>query len=178
MSGYKAKQICPPNTFAHVIVAGDTYFSLARRYGTTVEAIMAANPGVNPNNLQIGQTVCIPRQAPFPPCPGGNYYVIRQGDTLYSIALRYNIPLSALQAANPTVDPMRLAIGQVICLPLATPPVTCPTGSIAYTVVPGDTLYSLSLRYGVTVERLIAANPGVNPNNLLVGQVLCIPTTM
>ncbi|WP_258360193.1 LysM peptidoglycan-binding domain-containing protein [Moorella sulfitireducens] len=44
---------------------GDTFFSIARRFGFTLEAILAANPGVDPNNLQVGQVICLP------PSPGG-----------------------------------------------------------------------------------------------------------
>jgi LysM repeat protein len=65
---------CPPGTTPYTIKRGDTFYSLARRFNTTVSAIISANPGVNPNNLQIGQIVCIPRQPIFPPCPEGNYY--------------------------------------------------------------------------------------------------------
>ena len=49
-----------PNGFLYTIQPGDTYFLLAQRFGTTVAAIQAANPGVDPNNLQIGQVICIP----------------------------------------------------------------------------------------------------------------------
>ncbi|MBC7105124.1 MAG: DUF3794 domain-containing protein [Firmicutes bacterium] len=56
---------CPPGAVIHhVIQPGDTFFKLARRYGTTVEAIMRANPGVDPMNLQVGQTIRIPCDDP------------------------------------------------------------------------------------------------------------------
>ncbi|KAB3536097.1 LysM peptidoglycan-binding domain-containing protein [Alkaliphilus pronyensis] len=51
---------CPTGTTAYTIVAGDTFFNLARRFNTTVDAIRRANPNVNPDNLQIGQVICIP----------------------------------------------------------------------------------------------------------------------
>jgi LysM repeat protein len=51
---------CPAGTTPYIIRAGDTFFSLARRFNTTVQAIIAANPGVDPNRLQIGQRICIP----------------------------------------------------------------------------------------------------------------------
>lgn len=172
---YRAAQACPPNTFAYTIRAGDTFYALARRYGTTTAAIISANPGVNPNALQIGQQVCIPRQPVYPPCPEGNYYTIRAGDTLYAIARRFNVSLADLTEANPGIDPTRLQIGQVICIPLATPPVTCPAGTMPYTVAAGDTFYAIARRFNTTVAALMNANPSVDPNSLLIGQVICVP---
>ena len=63
--GYDVYQTCPSGTQPYTIRAGDTYFSLAIRFNTTVAAIMAANPGVNPDRLMIGQRICIPG-APMP----------------------------------------------------------------------------------------------------------------
>ena len=121
----------------YTIRPGDTFFGLAARFNTTVQAIMNANPGVNPNNLQIGQQICIP-VAPAPgPCPGGFTYTIRAGDTFFSIARRFGISVSALMAANPNVDPDRLQIGQeIVCLR------RCGTG-----FCPGFHLYHQGRRY-------------------------------
>ncbi|KKM09915.1 hypothetical protein SY88_16290 [Clostridiales bacterium PH28_bin88] len=167
---------CPAGTFPYVIQAGDTFFSLARRFGTTVEAIMAANPGVDPNRLQIGQVICIPRVAPPDRCPAGTFpYVIQAGDTYFSLARRFGTTVEAIMAANPGVDPNRLQIGQVICIPGMRPPDRCPMGTMPYTVQAGDTYFRLAQRFGTTVEAIAAANPGVNPNNLQIGQVICIP---
>jgi LysM repeat protein len=167
---------CPPNTFAYTIKPGDTFYKLARQFNTTIPAIISANPLVNPLFLQIGQTICIPRQQVFPPCPEGNYYIIKAGDTLYSIARRYNVSLDDLIEANPGIDPDRLAIGQVICIPLAVPPVECPAGTEPYTIKRGDTFYKIARRFNVTLDSLLKANPGVNPDALLIGQKICIPS--
>ena len=75
---------CPGGTI-YIIRAGDTLFAIAARFGTTVNAIIAANPGINPNNLMIGQAICIPVPGPVP-CPGF-FYTIQPGDTHYIIAL-------------------------------------------------------------------------------------------
>lgn len=173
---------CPPGSTPYIIRAGDTYYSLAVRFNTTVAAIIAANPGVDPNRLAIGQTICIPGTTPPPPgtCPTGTTpYIIRAGDTYYSLAVRFNTTVAAIIAANPGVDPNRLAIGQTICIPGTTPPppVTCPTGFTTYTIVAGDTLYSIAIRFNTTVAVLLQANPGINPNALFIGQRICVPGT-
>jgi LysM repeat protein len=165
---------CPPGTDPYIIRAGDTYFSLAQRFNTTVAAITAANPGVDPNRLMIGQQICIPRTG-LPPCPGGNFYTIRSGDTLFAIARMFNVTVAAIIEANPGIDPMSLRVGQMICIPVPAPG-TCPSGTSEYTVQAGDTFFTIARRFNITVDALMRANPGVNPDALLIGQRLCIPT--
>lgn len=167
---------CPPGSFAYTIKAGDNYYRLAQKYNTTVAAIMAANPGVNPNALMIGQVICIPLTTPVT-CPPGTFaYTIKAGDNYYRLAQQYNTTVQAIMAANPGVDPNALMIGQVICIPF-TPPIPCPPGVICYTIVAGDTYYKLAQQYNTTVEAITALNPGVDPNNLYIGQVIYIPGT-
>ncbi|MGN9166069.1 LysM peptidoglycan-binding domain-containing protein, partial [Tissierellaceae bacterium HCP3S3_D8] len=168
---------CPSGTFEYTIRAGDTLFELANRYNTTVQAIIAVNPGIDPNNLRIGQVICIPRGTTPPTrCPSGTFeYTIRAGDTLFSLANRYNTTVQAIIAVNPGIDPNNLRVGQVICIPRETPPTRCPSGTFEYTIRAGDTLFSLANRYNTTVQAIIAVNPGIDPNNLRVGQVICIP---
>lgn len=173
---YDIEKTCPTGSFPYTIKSGDTLYFLAIRYNTTVEAIMAINPGIDPKNLQIGQVICIPQTAPpLPPCPNGFYYTIRPGDTFYKLSQQFNVPLQAIIDANPGVDPNNLQIGQIVCIPQAAPPMPpCPNG-FYYTIRPGDTLFTLSQRFNVPVQAIIAANPGIDPNNLQIGQVICIP---
>ena len=175
LNNVSAHQISCPGGTVYTIRAGDTFFSLAARFNTTVQAIINANPGVDPNNLQIGQQICIP-VAPTPgECPGGFLYTIRAGDTFFSIARRFGISVNALIAANPNVDPDRLQIGQQICVPAPTPgPGFCP-GGFLYTIRAGDTLFSLAARFNTTVQAIIDVNPGVDPDRLQIGQQICIP---
>ncbi|HOC06220.1 MAG: LysM peptidoglycan-binding domain-containing protein [Bacillota bacterium] len=165
-------QAGPPacSGFLYTIQPGDTFFSLAQRFGTTVNAIQQANPGVNPNNLQIGQVICIPQAAP--PACSGFLYTIQPGDTYFLLAQRFGTTVNAIQQANPGVNPNNLQIGQVICIPQAAPP-AC--SGFLYTIQPGDTYFLLAQRFGTTVNAIQQANPGVNPNNLQIGQVICIP---
>lgn len=177
MKDYKElSRNCPPGSFPYIIKSGDTLYKLAMEYDTTVEAIMRINPGLNPNNLQIGQKICIPKDTPKD-CPVGTFcYTIKQGDTLYTLAMEYNTTVEAIMKVNPGIDPNNLQIGQKICIPRETPhPGTCPNGTFAYIVKPGDTIYKLAIRYNTTVEAILMVNPGLDPDNLQVGQKICIP---
>lgn len=53
---------CPPSYIVYVIQPGDTLWKIARRYCTTIDALLRANPNIDPNNLQIGQKICVPRR--------------------------------------------------------------------------------------------------------------------
>ena len=176
--GTTPPRVCPTGTFAYTIRSGDTFYNLAKQYNTTVEAIQAANPGVDPNNLQIGQVICIPEKTTPPRvCPKGTFaYTIKSGDTFYNLARQYNTTVEAIQAANPGVNPNNLQIGQVICIPeKTTPPRVCPKGTFAHTIKSGDTFYNLARQYNTTIEAIQRANPNANPNNLIIGDTLCIP---
>ncbi|NLL81037.1 MAG: LysM peptidoglycan-binding domain-containing protein [Tissierellia bacterium] len=176
---YRVESSCPSGSFAYTIRSGDTLWILAQRYNTTVEAIMRINPGIDPNNLQIGQVICIPGGTTPPPtrCPVGSFeYTIRSGDTLWILAQRYNTTVEAIMRINPGLDPNNLRVGMVICVPEeGPPPMTCPRGSFEYTVRPGDTLFSIAQRYNTTVGAILRINPGLDPNNLRVGMVICVP---
>ncbi|GEM_PF-667653 len=110
-----------------------------------------------------------------PPCPNGQLYTVRSGDTMFSIARRANISLQRLIDANPQItDPNVIRPGQVICIPAGSD-MPCPGGRL-YRVVAGDTMYSIAQRFGVTLDALIRANPQItNPNEIFPGQEICIP---
>lgn len=161
-----------PSGFFHTVVAGDTLFGIAARYRTTVDAILRANPGLDPERLFIGQQICIPREH-LPVCPGGFFYTVVSGDTLFLIATRFNTTVTAILQANPGLDPDRLVVGERICIPAA-PPQIC--RGFEYTVAAGDTLTSIAFRFNTTVAAILQANPGLNPDFIVIGQRICIPT--
>ena len=175
MSDPGVTRTCPTGQTAYSIQAQDTLYSIATRFGVSVQSILDANPGLNPNNLRIGEILCIPA-APPPTCPTNSFsYTIRAGDTIFSLAQRYNVTPQSILDLNPSVDPNSLRVGQIICIPGAAPPPTCPANSFSYTIRAGDTLFSLAQRYNVTPQSILDLNPGVDPNSLRVGQIICIP---
>jgi LysM repeat protein len=188
----------PSPTSTYTIKSGDTLDSIAAALGITVSALEAANPTVNPNNLQVGSQITIPStttttpapiSTPVPTPPAGTY-TIQAGDTLTSIATKLGTTVAALEAANPGINPNNLQIGTQISLPSTpiaptptpTPVVPTPTQSptppvstSTYTIQAGDTFSTIAAAFNVTLAAIEAANPGVNPGSLQVGEVINLP---
>lgn len=147
---------------------GDTLSGLAALCGTTMEAIRAANPGLD-WWVYAGQVLYIPSgyaSAPvYSPSYGGNY-VVQRGDTLSKIARRSGVSVSDILAVNPQIwNASLIYAGQVITLPAATP--------VYYTVQRGDTLRIIANSYGTTVNSLLLLNPTIyDPNLIYPGQVI------
>ena len=106
-------------------------------------------------------------------CPrGASYYTWQAGDTLRSVSQQAGTTVQAMQLVNPDVDFSTIAIGTEICLPSQS--YSCVSG-MAYSVRAGETFTSIAEDFGITTYELAERNPGVNQNNLMVGQVLCVP---
>lgn len=114
-----APTTAPAGQITYVVQRGDTLFSLARRYGTTVEAIASANNIANPNQIRAGQVLVIPTSGIQPiPQPGGETtYVVRPGDNLFRIALRYGLSYTYLAQYNGIPNPALIRVGQVLRIP-------------------------------------------------------------
>jgi LysM repeat protein len=94
-------------------------------------------------------------------------YTVRQGDTLWKIAVAHEITLQQLMELNPSVQPMKLYPGQVLKVP---------DPKNVYTVQPGDVYWKIALKTNVPLPVLIRANPQIaNPNVLNVGDQIRIP---
>jgi len=109
-------------------------------------------------------------------CPPGSFpYTIRRGDTLYSIARRYETTDRRLQEVNPEVNPLNLIPGSTICIPLPTQEYpNCRTTNY-YVAGENDTLYKISEMFNVSESQLLYSNMGIDPQNIYEGMVLCIP---
>ena len=116
---------CPAGSVPYTIRPGDTLSRIAQEYGSTVQEIMNANPGIDPYSLRVGQQICVPIIVQlYPSCPTTNYYVVVVGDTIESIAEYFNITPQQLLYANYGIDPGDLYVDQVLCIPVAPSPVS------------------------------------------------------
>ncbi len=105
----------------YVVRRGDTLFSIARRFGTTIGAIAQTNGLSNPRYIRAGQRLIIPGAyptcAPSSSVPGATVYIVRPGDTLYSIARRYHTTVAAIAWINGIANPGRIWVGQRLVIP-------------------------------------------------------------
>lgn len=98
-----------------VVQSGDTFYTIAQQLGIEAGILFELNPGVNPRNLRVGTSLCLPPE--LPSCASGIYWRVSTGDTLYDIARAAGTTLGKLFELNPGLDPQNLKAGQAICLP-------------------------------------------------------------
>jgi LysM repeat protein len=105
----------------HIVQRGENLHRIALRYGTTVNAIVAANGLTNPDRIYVGQQLAIPGDdgsastADRPTATGGTY-AVRRGDTLSSIARRFGTTVTHLASLNGIANPSIIHVGQVLRL--------------------------------------------------------------
>ncbi len=115
---------CPTGSLPYIVRTGDTLDAIASAYSTTVRAILAANVNLNPYNLNVGQTICIPLPPEqYPSCRTTNYYIAQEGDTFFSIGRKFGVDTEEIIQANLGVLPENIYTGIILCIPIAPSPV-------------------------------------------------------
>lgn len=97
-------------------------------------------------------------------------HTVTKGQSLYSISSMYNVSIADIVKLNPGSDE-RIKVGQALKIPQT----NADNKVIFHTIQAGETLYKLSVKHGVSVERICRANPGLNVKNFRIGQVIAIP---
>ena len=157
-----------PNTYT--VAKGDSLYSIATKYGTTVNEIKSLN-NLTSNILSIGQVLILPGIVDE---GSVNTYTVKSGDTLYSIANKYNISVNELKELN-NLTTNTLSIGQTLKLKESSSDIITSDYDY-YTVKNGDTLYSIANKYNTSVDELKSLN-NLSSNSLSIGTLLKIPTT-
>jgi len=152
--------------FYHFVTYGETLYSISRLYGVPVADLQAANFLGSSTTIYAGTYLYIP---PSGPATGGpDPYVVRSGDTLYRLAVRFGTTVSALQARNGLGSSTSIYTGQSLFIPAT-------ATRIVHTVQPGQTLSGIAAIYGTSVGALQTLNNISNVNVISAGDVLAIP---
>lgn len=163
----------------HVVQAGENLYRIGLQYGISWVVLAEYNDLPNANAIYVGQELKIPADPNVPagtptptPAPSGDTtYIVQAGDNLYRIGSRYNISWVLIAEANGLVNPNQIFVGQELKIPTgsATP------AQITHTVQPRESLFLISLHYGVPWMTIARANNLSAPYVIYPGQTLVIP---
>jgi len=181
----------------HKVTKGDTLWSISKRYTISLESILTLNNIKDKDTLSIGQIIKIPQNN----LPAVDYtmYIVKKGDTIWSVAQRYNLSVDLILVSNNIENPELISIGQEIKIPLRKNTITETNivkqevidkensiinnnisysenaEPIVYIVKAGDNLWNISQKYGFSVEVIIDVNNIRDKELLSLGQKLEIP---
>lgn len=189
----------------HTVQRGETVIGIAQQYKVTPNDLYRINPGLMEEGLKAETVINVPSSQVRPkpvstpaetPTRTGTaavqnvssggiiYHTVMQGETKYGLSRRYGLTIDELEEQNPQIKSM-LMTGQRLTLKGArdnAPKPATPSTTVvdmsqmtSYIVQPGETLWGLSRRYGVTVDDLLNANKANWTGVLRSGQTLLIP---
>ena len=189
-----------PNKTIHTVEQGETLYGLAKRYGVTVDELIAANPGSD-NGIKIGQKLTIPDAQSATAAPNANqqvqdafsrnttmqvtvpqggdpvYHKILDGEDIFTLAKQYNSSIEGIIAANPGIKPEGYNTGSTIKIVpnTALPFIYERTAyrNYKHEVQRGETFASIAQANGITEEALKAANPDMK--KVKKGKTIVLP---
>jgi len=188
------------NYLVHYVKKGETLWSISRKYNIQVNSIITINNLNNSDLISVGQSINIPsiqgknigknetsQDLSFKNVSKEDItrpitYVVRKGDNLWNIAQKQGVSLTTIAEINNLVNGNNLSIGQKLEIPgigggLPETTQTAKPSIITYTIVKGDTLWTISKRYDVKMSSIISTNQLKEISRLSVGQKLKIPIT-
>lgn len=169
VTSYIGKTYIPVSSGEYYTVKkGDSLWTVAKKYSLTVDELKKINNLTN-NSLSIGQVLKIKESTD----DKISTYTVKSGDSLYSIANKYDTTVAELKKLN-NLTSNTLSIGQILKLPDRN--FNNSQNSKTYIVESGDTLYSIAKKLNISVDYLKTSN-NLDTNTLAVGQTLIVPGT-
>ncbi len=179
------------NHFVYIVEKGDTLWSIARKYNVRVSTLASYNGISEHSVLPIGKKILVPSKSSYTPpkktkttksvktTPSKTIsYTVKKGDTLWSIARKYNVRVSTLASYNGISNLNRLKIGQRLKIPQGSAKYKSSPKKVSYlyyTVKKGDTLWSISKRFNVSLRTLMGLNGLSEKSILRIGKTIKIP---
>jgi LysM repeat protein len=175
-----AEESPTPLPTTHTVAAGENLYRIGLKYGMSWVVLAQYNNLPNADRIYVGQVLQIPSGQPPPSQPPPSQppeytsYVVKSGDNLFRIGLAFGVSWVDIATANGIVNPNVIYPGQVLKIPTGGSPSQKP--HLTHTVQPGETLFRISLRYGVSWLAIAQANNISSPYVIYPGQTLIIPS--
>ena len=186
--------------YIHTVQPGETLYGLSKAYEVGEKVILQYNPSAG-GGLKAGENVKIPFVTAVPEPKSErklrrtfDSHTVAQGETLYAISRKYEIPIQTVIEDNPNLDPTNLRLGERILIRKKeigsedeagakeqweayrnTLNSVAEEGYAYHMVKPGETFYSLSRRFSITEEQLGTLNGGLKPADLKAGAIIKVP---
>jgi LysM repeat protein len=210
-SGGQTVEVVGASFEYYTVIKGDSLWSIAKRYDVSLDELYAAND-LNKNSiLRIGQEIQVPVDGatadvlsvspdsyqPTSLNQGTSSYTVQKGDTLSSIAKKYDSSVREIKAVNGKVSDL-IRVGETLTVPevsneatsamlgsigsspvepIITNNISPISGVRTHTVVSGDFPSTIARQYGMTVEELLEINGVTDPRKLQIGKVLQVGGT-
>ncbi|MBO7282166.1 MAG: LysM peptidoglycan-binding domain-containing protein [Alistipes sp.] len=177
--------------YKHLVASGDTIYALSKAYNVSEQQILESNEGVTSATLKVDSYIYIPRVAQVESKAVDKKrfitHSVKSGDTIYSIARKYKVSVATLERDNPNVDIERIAPGMEILVRRSERGYATMDDidkeqrkrdaevvlkSNEYRVVAGETVYSLSRRFGLSEETFMEINSLKSPRDLKDGMIV------
>ena len=167
ISNYLGIPYYASNDEYYKVVKGDSLYSIAKKFNTTVDNIKILN-NLKSNLINVGDLLKISEGKSI---NMGDSYIVQKGDTLYGIARKYGLTVDELKKLN-GLSSNTLSVGQSLIVKKKDDENVSDVNS--YTVLSGDTLYSIAKKYNTTISNLKTLN-NLSSDTLSVGQKLIVP---
>ncbi len=154
----------------YIVQRGDTLYGISKKYNTSVQSIKELN-NLKSDKLDIGQKLFLSENNDTNPIECITY-IVKKGDTLYSIAKKYNTTVDSIKRFNNMKNSL-IDVGDRIIIPCNETQDYVPGSYVSYIVQKGDSLYSIANKFGTTVDKIRKDND-LSSSTINVGEVLII----
>ena len=177
--------------YKHLVASGDTIYALSKAYNVSEQQILESNEGITPATLRVDSYIYIPRVAKVEEQAVDKkkfiLHAVKSGDTIYSIARKYKVSVATLERDNPDIDIERIAPGMEVLVRRSERGYATNDDidkeqrkrdkevvlkSNEYRVMAGETVYSLSRRFGLSEEEFMEINSLKSSRDLKEGMIV------